>query len=284
MKIFVSWSGDKSRQVAVVLREWLPAVINSVEPFVSSKDIDPGTRWQMEVAGQLESTSYGIVCVTRDNQSAPWLNFEAGALAKVVETGRVVPLAVDLKPSDVTVPLGQFQAQPATEQGIREIVTSINSACASRLSDDLLERAFQKWWPDLSESLSEIEKNSTPGPARNSPRRSDRELLEEMLNTVRSLAQAPPSISSRPWAADEMLPENHPLVGELESLLKDMDCTVIRARGGRRLGITVREKLPSTLRDAIRQRAELYGVDVKYMRAGRPSRSAQAARQSSASS
>jgi hypothetical protein len=84
VKIFISWSGEKSREVAIALREWLPAVINSVEPFVSSKDIDPGTRWQMEVAGQLESSAYGIICVASENQSSPWLNFEAGALAKMV--------------------------------------------------------------------------------------------------------------------------------------------------------------------------------------------------------
>jgi hypothetical protein len=60
MKVFISWSGEKSREVALALREWLPDVINRVEHFVSSKDIDPGRRWQSEVAGELASTSYGI--------------------------------------------------------------------------------------------------------------------------------------------------------------------------------------------------------------------------------
>ncbi len=135
MKVFISWSGEKSREVALALREWLPDVINRVEPFVSSKDIDPGRRWQSEVAGELATTSYGIVCVTRDNQHARWLNFEAGALAKAVESSRVVPLAIDLKPSDIEPPLGRFQAQPASEDGICEIVRSVNAACEPQLDD-----------------------------------------------------------------------------------------------------------------------------------------------------
>src|SRR3954463_13096994 len=112
MRVFISWSGEQSRDVALALREWLPAVINRVEPFVSSKDIYAGTRWQAEIAGQLDSSNFGIVCVTRENQGGRWLNFEAGALTKAVQSSRVIPLAVDLKPSDIELPLGQFQAQP----------------------------------------------------------------------------------------------------------------------------------------------------------------------------
>src|SRR4051812_44421684 len=115
MKVFISWSGQKSRDVAIVLRDWLPLVINSIDPFVSSEDISAGARWQGEIAGALEATNFGLVCVTKENQGSPWLNFEAGALAKAVDSSRVVPLAIDLKPSDIENPLGQFQAQPLSE-------------------------------------------------------------------------------------------------------------------------------------------------------------------------
>jgi TIR domain len=197
MKVFLSWSGEKSRDVALALREWLPGVINSVEPFVSSADIDPGTRWQQEVAGHLEATSYGIICVTRENQFAPWLNFEAGALAKAVESSRVIPLAIDLKPSDIVVPLGQFQAQPASEAGICEVVKSINAVCTPPLDGELLKRAFEKWWPDLQGSLEFIEAFT---PVVSGETRTDRELLEETLDTVRSLARQGASSSDQEWS------------------------------------------------------------------------------------
>jgi hypothetical protein len=181
-------SGSKSQAVAVALRDWLPGVINSLDPFVSSKDIYAGTRRQSEIASQLEVSNFGIVCVTRENQAAPWLNFEAGALAKAVDLSRLIPLAVDLKPSDVGVPLGQFQAQPATEEGIRGTVVSLNDALGEqRLSDERLRTSFDVWWPPLKTQLATIEQQNSAGAP---PVRTERELLEETLNTVRAIARA----------------------------------------------------------------------------------------------
>ena len=50
---------------------------------MSSEDISAGVRWQYLISEALEGSSVGILCVTRENQSAPWLNFEAGAIAKL---------------------------------------------------------------------------------------------------------------------------------------------------------------------------------------------------------
>ena len=101
MKVFLSWSGDISHKVAVALRDWLPSVIQSLEPYVSSEDIDKGARWSTDIAKELEKSSYGILCITKDNVDAPWLNFEAGALSKSVEKSRVSPFLFGLKRSDV---------------------------------------------------------------------------------------------------------------------------------------------------------------------------------------
>jgi hypothetical protein len=263
VKVFISWSGETSREVAIALRDWLPGVINRLEPFVSSKDIYAGTRWQAEIAAQLETSNFGIVCVTHDNQSAPWLNFEAGALAKVVDSSYVVPLTVDLKPSDVEMPLGQFQAQPATEEGIHELLVSINGVCQSPLAADLLEKAVRTWWPELREKLDEIKKRSAPKPGMVASR-SDRELLEEMLDTTRSLARliqvehVPASLSR-----DAM----RELSRELAAVLKasDQHDWRIENRGGADR-VTVRMKEPPTralMRD-LRDSAAPRGIDIHF--------------------
>jgi hypothetical protein len=186
MKVFISWSGDKSKAVAQELREWLPYVINDVEPFVSSKDIEPGARWPTEIARRLENTAYGIICITRENQQSQWLNFEAGALAKAVDESRVVPLAIDLKPSDIEPPLGHFQAQEATEDGIHAIVRAINAACKPPLDSARLDNAFARWWSDLEPKLTAVEK-ARPAPAGDT--RTVRDLAEETLDIVRRLAR-----------------------------------------------------------------------------------------------
>lgn len=100
MKVFISWSGSgsPSHQVALILREWLPSVVQAVKPFVSSEDIDKGARGLPAIEAELQDSSCGIICVTRANYERPWLNFEAGALSKQVDeaTTRVMPLLIDI--------------------------------------------------------------------------------------------------------------------------------------------------------------------------------------------
>ena len=81
MKVFISWSGDQSKKIAQLFRDWLPTVIQAIEPFVSSEDIEKGARWNTDIAQELKESSFGLICVTKDNLNSQWLNFEAGALS-----------------------------------------------------------------------------------------------------------------------------------------------------------------------------------------------------------
>ena len=45
MKIFISWSGPISQDVAIAFKEWLPFVVHGCKPFVSSEDIYKGSTW-----------------------------------------------------------------------------------------------------------------------------------------------------------------------------------------------------------------------------------------------
>ncbi|HEX6602205.1 MAG TPA: toll/interleukin-1 receptor domain-containing protein [Solirubrobacterales bacterium] len=204
MKVFISWSGKQSRDIAKAFRDWLPLVLHSVEPFVSSKDIRAGTRWQAEVASELDETHFGLICVTKQNLGAEWLNFEAGALAKSVDSSRVVPIAVDLSPAEVPNPLGQFQAITLGKSDIAELLRSMNEACSSPISDEHQVKTFQKWWPDLEKELEEIKKRDYGAETEASPSRSDRDLLEEVLNSVRGIGRPAPPEQQR-TASDRII-------------------------------------------------------------------------------
>ena len=128
MKVFISWSGDRSRNVAEILRGWLPKVLQAVKPWMSDEDISTGTRWSTEIASELEASKAGIVCITPENQHNPWLMFEAGALSKTLTETYVCPYLFDLSTSQLSGPISQFQATLATKEGTFKIIQTLNKA------------------------------------------------------------------------------------------------------------------------------------------------------------
>lgn len=153
MKLFVSWSGVRSYGVAVAIRDWLPLALHAVRPFVSSMDIGPGSRWQDRIAAELAIAEFGLVCVTRENQSSPWLNYEAGALSSALANHRVIPLAIDLEPGEIAGPLAQFQAKTLRKEDVRSIVGRMNDCCDSPVDPGTVRLSVEKWWPDLEWAL-----------------------------------------------------------------------------------------------------------------------------------
>ena len=133
MRVFISWSGDRSKQIAALLHRWLPAVYQSIMPYMSAREIGKGERWASNLAGELEACNFGLLCLTPENINAPWLHFEAGALSKL-ETARVVPVLFQVKPMDIQGgPLSQFQAATLDdEQDMLLLFKSINRASGAQ--------------------------------------------------------------------------------------------------------------------------------------------------------
>lgn len=157
MKVFISWSGNKSHKVALVFREWLPSVIQSLEPYVSSEDIDKGARWSTDIAKELENSTFGILCVTKENLHAPWLSFEAGALSKTMDKSFVTPFLFDIKRSEVNGPILQFQSTIFEKEDIKKLVQTLNKACGENgISESMLDKAFEVWYPTLETELNEL--------------------------------------------------------------------------------------------------------------------------------
>ena len=157
MKVFISWSGERSNKIAEVLKKWIKRVVQSVEPFVSSQDIEKGARWSTDIAKELQDSNFGILCVTKDNFQEPWLLFEAGALSKTMEKSLVVPLLFGIEPSDLSgSPLLQFQATLSSKDEIKKLVDTINAKSENRLDTHELDDIFEQWYPKLEEWLNEI--------------------------------------------------------------------------------------------------------------------------------
>lgn len=190
MKVFISWSGNKSHHVALVFRDWLPSVIQSIKPYVSSEDIDKGARWSTDIATELENSTFGILCVTKDNINAPWLSFEAGALSKTMDKSFVSPFLFDIKRSEVDGPILQFQSTIFQKEDIHKLLKSLNKACGeASIPEAMPNKAFEVWYPTLEEELNKIkgiqdETEVTDSPKDLSPAYS--EILEEILDLSRN--------------------------------------------------------------------------------------------------
>src|SRR4051812_20656156 len=96
-KVFLMWSGSLSKSVAQALHKWIPFVIQTVQPFMSSEDIRKGQRWGLEIGSELQATQFGIACLTADNLTAPWIHFEAGAISKQITDSRVAALRINVE-------------------------------------------------------------------------------------------------------------------------------------------------------------------------------------------
>lgn len=80
MRVFISWSKDKSRQLALATKKLISSTLgNKIEVFFSP-DMYKGTCVDHEIHVNLLQSDKCIVCITSDNFKNPWLMYEAGVV------------------------------------------------------------------------------------------------------------------------------------------------------------------------------------------------------------
>lgn len=185
----MSWSGDLSKKLGEALRDWIPNVLQFVQPYFTPEDVKKGERWGSEIAKELEASEFGILCVTSDNLDSGWMLFEAGCLAKNLKGGTVCPILFNIKPTDLKGPLQQFQATSFSEEDVKKLLLAMNESLKeNKLSEAVFTRAFDKWWPDLKSSVDVILSQHGTS-AKKKPARSDRDILEEILTILRTTSK-----------------------------------------------------------------------------------------------
>src|SRR5687768_6384719 len=55
LRVFISWAGKQAEAIDKGFHEFLPDVVNLVEPFMSGSDIDKGSRWGDVLTGNLHA-------------------------------------------------------------------------------------------------------------------------------------------------------------------------------------------------------------------------------------
>lgn len=214
MKVFVSWSGTRSKHLAEIFKQWIPAVIQAAKVYYSPDDVTKGARWSAEISKELEESRIGILCLTPDNLEAPWIMFEAGAISKNIDKSKVCPILFDVEPTDITGPLVQFQACKFEKAEIKKLIKMINGGLSEGgLATDVLDSVFEMWWPQLEDKVKTELKRQDDSTTKT--KRPEREMLEEVLQLVRSMSRRP--VLAVPTGAVEDLIQGYTdLVGKVK--------------------------------------------------------------------
>lgn len=229
MNVFLSWSGDRSKAVTELLDDWMQCVIQAVDPWMSSKDIDRGSLWFSEISDQLQNTSIGIICLTQENKNKPWILFEAGALAKGLTNSRVCTFLIDLEPTDVGSPLSQFNHTLPTKDGLWELVRTLNNTLKEKaLKERTLQQVFETYWPQFQSKFALIlAEYPVSGPVE---KRSEDDILLEILSSTRAMSKRISSLENTTNGASINLtkPRKHSFKNiNLSSLLDDEITTLL---------------------------------------------------------
>jgi len=168
-QVFISWSGKRSLAVAEALCLFIPRVIPQLKDrlFVST-GIEKGSRWSDEIARHLEEADAGILCLTAEGLTSPWLHFEAGALTKGLDAShsrraedpaatansRIFTYLHGLSPTAFTGPLSQYQWTSATRDDTWRLMNALHDLFADDPSDArAARRRFDDRWPELEQEL-----------------------------------------------------------------------------------------------------------------------------------
>jgi nucleoside 2-deoxyribosyltransferase len=128
MRVFISWSGIESKRAAKIVKAWLAETVfhgEDIQPFMSETDIPFGSDWWATLNTQLKDADCAIICLTHDNLSSAWLNFEGGAIS-IVKDKHTIPLLINIDRNKVSGgPFATFQSVTIQQDDIEKLVLDL---------------------------------------------------------------------------------------------------------------------------------------------------------------
>ena len=137
--------------MARALAEWLPRVLPLVKTSIS-ETIPVGAEWRTILMKRLRKCDAAIACLTPENLSSQWLNFEAGAAAIMAEY-KLFPLY--LGEEDLpTGPLSGLQVMRCDKSHIRHLVKRVNALCEPNCTEPWVDEQFNLLWKELNKKMT----------------------------------------------------------------------------------------------------------------------------------
>lgn len=160
MKVFLNWSGEESRRIAGLLRDWLPEILDAVEPWLAADTFGRSNHWLEVNAGPFTKAGMIVACVTPANSGENWKSLDPSDFElSIAETPPQLVLllgGVDVS-SLQRVPAGA-SVITADRQGIQLLVEKLNGLADRPMDYTILGRRIDAMWPRLERSLPAAEK------------------------------------------------------------------------------------------------------------------------------
>lgn len=187
MKVFLSWSGQRSHEIAKAFAGWLPTVLFGARPWISSSDIDKGSTWISSIKEALhESNGLGIFFLTKEAINSNWLLFEAGSIASLGHQ-RVCIVYVDIEANEVGAPLSLFQGTKLAKEDVHQLLRSLNKALQGAMDEAVLATTFERGWPDLEAVLKDKLSTSERGAGKRTKRPTADQVLADLAESTQRI-------------------------------------------------------------------------------------------------
>lgn len=215
--VFLSWSGEQSRKVAKEFSDLFEAVFTpTIKCFMSNKDISPGMRSISKLFEMLEKCNYGVCFINYENARAPWIQFEAGALSKIVDESQVMVLILDDNIDCLYgTPLNEFQHKLFSEDDIRSIFEEIIKKFNLSDEKESFIRRFNINWKEFYDNsykaLVMQKDNKQNGKVDQFPEKEELDSIKKMLLNMQNILKTDYSQTVR---------ESITLLSELKRILK----------------------------------------------------------------
>lgn len=166
IKIFISWSKNKSKLLAEITKEFLMKTIGNSVEFFFSPEMYKGSCVDHEIHKNLINSDICFVCITSDNFKSPWLMYESGVIYGANynkrRKGIVIPILFEHipawsswidKPLNRYVPIQMQNNNHEFDSGKKEFKSFLNSFA---LENNTKIISFEKNWKEFEEKILKI--------------------------------------------------------------------------------------------------------------------------------
>lgn len=182
--LFLSWEGEESKCIAIQFKKLMEGVFYpALNAYMSAVDAPLGKRGVEDLSRQLSECNYGVCLVNKENARAPWIHYEAGAIAKENPISRLIVLLLDNDPGCIEgTPLQDFKYCFLSYDGILEIVETMIDICGLSGNKEIFIDRLKGKWSEFETQCKNISSEiQTKG---NNPEKTEMDNLDPIMHML----------------------------------------------------------------------------------------------------